>query len=261
MPKLSLDQIGRSPVRFPSGAPIPSMTDASTDPYARTRVPKEIQVEGMQFWPQQKTTYPGLVLLHEYWGLNAQIQNFAIRLATEGYVVLVPNLYIRQGGMVTANAEVAEALMSRVQTKDMLQDIHSCCEFLNTRDHVARNLHGVIGLGMGGNLAIQFACQRKRLRAAVSFYGKLGAPETLKDLNCPLLYHHPEANSTVGTADLQQLSQAASQYNKRLILQTYKGAAPSFMDETRKDVYHPEAAREAWDGTINFFNDCFKSSA
>jgi carboxymethylenebutenolidase len=259
MPTFSVDQIGRSPVRFPSGVPIPSITDAMTDPYVNTRIPKGAQVEGIQFWPQQKETYPGLVLLHEHWGLNEHIQNFAIRLATQGYVVIVPNLYIRQGGMVTANAEVAKALMERVQTKDLLQDINSCCEFLNTRDHVKRNLHGVIGLGMGGDLAIQFACQRKRLRAAVSFYGRPTLPDVVKDLNCPLLYHHPETDGRVGADEIEQLSQAASQYNKKVIVQTYKGVAPSFMNDLRKDLYHPDAAGEAWSSTVNFLSDCFKS--
>ncbi|MES4785190.1 MAG: hypothetical protein C4294_04545, partial [Nitrospiraceae bacterium] len=65
--------------------------------------------------------------------------------------------------------EVAEALASRIKERDLLQDINSCCEFLNTRDHVKRNVHGVIGFGLGGSLAIRFACQRKRLRAAVAF--------------------------------------------------------------------------------------------
>jgi carboxymethylenebutenolidase len=235
------------------------MADASTDPYIKTRIPKEVQVEGIQFWPQEKATYPGLVLLHEWWGLNEQIQNVGIRLAAEGYVVLVPNLYVRQGGMVTANLEVAEALMGRVQTKDLMQDINSCCEFLNTRDHVKRNVHGVIGLGMGGDLAIQFACQRKRLRAAVSFYGKLTAPEILKDLNCPLLYHRPTADPRVSDVDVEQIRQAAGEHKKQVIINTYDQAPASFVNETRKDFYRPAAAKEAWDSTISFLNDCFKS--
>src|SRR5688572_6971357 len=194
-PQFSLEQIGTGASRFPSGVAIPTNSDASVDPYIRTRMSKHVQVECIQFWPQEKGTYPGLVLLHEWWGLTSQIKDLAARLACEGYAVLLPNLYIRQGGMVTVNAEVAAALMARMKESELLQDINSCCEYLNTRDQVKRNIHGVIGFGMGGSLAIRFACQRKRLRAAVSFYGKMVVPPAaLKDLACPLLYHRAGAD-------------------------------------------------------------------
>lgn len=260
VPPFSLDQIGTGAVRFPSGAPIPSITDAMSDPYVATRVPKETQVEALGFWPQQKGTYPGIIVLHEWWGLNAQIKDLADRLACEGYYVLVPNLYGRQGGMVTANAEVASALMNRLKEKDVLQDISSCCEFLNTRDHVKQNVHGVIGFGMGGTWAIRFACHRRRLRAAVAFYGKMVSPPSLlKDLYCPLLYHQAGADEWVTADEVEQLRQVAKEYGKQVEIRTYPNMPHAFCNETRKDVYHPEAAQEAWDATVAFLSDCFKA--
>ena len=256
----TLEQIGTSAVRFPSGAPIPTITDVSADPYARTRISKDAQVEGLLFWPQEKKTYPSLVLLHEKWGLNAQIKDLANRLACDGYTVIVPNLYGRQGGMVTANEEVALALMSRMNETLLLQDISSCCEFLNTRDHVKRNVHGVIGFGLGGSLAIRLACQRKRLRGAVAFYGRMISPPTvLKDLYCPVLYHRAGADDWVPAEEVEQLRQAAKEYRKQVEIRTYEGMPHAFCNETRKDVYRPEAARMAWEATVAFLSDCFKA--
>jgi carboxymethylenebutenolidase len=91
--------------------------------------------------------------------------------------------------MVTANNEVAEALMAKCNEKLLLQDINTCCEYLNTTQHIKRNIHGVVGFGMGASLAIRFACQRKRLRAAVAYYGKVTAPDQLPNMMSPLLYH------------------------------------------------------------------------
>ena len=90
----------------------------------------------------RKGTYPGMIVLHERWGLTAQIKSIAMGLACEGYMVLIPNLYGRQGGMVTASAEVADALVARIKEADTLQDINSCCEFLNTRDHIKKIFTG-----------------------------------------------------------------------------------------------------------------------
>ena len=86
---------------------------------------KHVQVDCIQFWPQEKGLYPGLVLLHEAWGLTAQIEDLGARLACEGYGVIIPNLYGRLGGMVTANAEVADALMGKLSESLVLQDINS----------------------------------------------------------------------------------------------------------------------------------------
>ena len=136
-------------------------------------MPKEHQIDSLLFWPQDKKLYPGLVLLHDRWGLTGQMKDLGARLACEGYVVIIPNLYGRQGGMVTANDEVAEGLLGRQNEANVLIDINSCCEYLNTRDYAKRNIHGVVGYGMGGSYALRFACQRKRLRATVSYYGKM----------------------------------------------------------------------------------------
>ncbi|MGH7230537.1 MAG: dienelactone hydrolase family protein [Nitrospiraceae bacterium] len=261
-PPFSSQQIGTSSFRFSSGVPIPTMMDASTDPYFRTRVPKEAQVEGIQFWPQEKGAYPGIVLLHEEWGLTSQIKDLAQRLACEGYAVMVPNLYGRQGGMVTADTEVAEALAARAKEDDLLQDVNSCCEFFNSRDMIKRNAHGVIGFGMGGSLAIRFACQRKRLRAAVAVYGKVTTPAAvLKTLCCPVLYHRAGSDPCVSDEQMASLVDAGKESGKPIDIQTYEHAPHGFCNYTRREQYRPDAAHAAWESTVSFLRRCFQSDA
>jgi len=257
----TLQQIGTGTARFPSGVAIPTSTDASVDPYIRTRTTKDVQVECIHFWPQEKGTYPGIVLLHEWWGLNSQIKDLGARLACEGYGVIIPNLYGRLGGTVTASADVADALMGKLNDSLILQDINSCCEYLNTRDYIKRNIHGVVGFGMGGTFAIQFACQRKRLRAAVSYYGRIPqADSVLKDLYCPLLYHRGEKDTWVSQQDVDRLNASAQEYGKRVEIRTYPGAGHAFSNETRPDGYRADATAEAWNTTASFFRTCFQGT-
>jgi carboxymethylenebutenolidase len=186
----TLEQIGTGTARFPSGVPIPTHTDQMVDPYFKSKMPKEHQVDCLLFWPQQVGMYPGLVLLHDRWGLTGQMKDLGARLACEGYMVIIPNLYGRLGGMVTANDDVAAALLERQNDGQVITDINSCCEYLNTSTMARKNIHGVVGYGMGGSYALRFACHRKRLRAAVSYYGKIVTPiEVMKDLFSPILYH------------------------------------------------------------------------
>lgn len=257
-PQLRSDQIGVQAVRFHSGIPIPSVTDASVDPYTRTRVSQAPLVEALEFFPQTTERYPGIIMLHEWWGLTSHIKDAAARLACEGYTVLVPNLYSRQGGMVTANVEVAAALMEQIKEPDLMQDLMSCCEFLNTQDRVQRAVHGVVGFGMGGSLAIRFACHRRRLRAAVSFYGNMvRPPELLKDLACPLLYHHAGKGERVTEQEVEQLRRFAKDFDKRVEILTYPNAPHAFFNETRVDSYDADATAAAWNATVKFFKETF----
>lgn len=269
----SLEQIGSVIVRFSSKGIFETHKDQMVDPYAATRMPKEAQVEGIQYWPQQgddfriKNRFPSVVILHERWGLTSQIKDLGRRLACEGYVVLIPNLYGRQGGMITANAEVADTLMSRVNEEHALQDINACCEFLNanlaedpTTEFTKRNIHAVVGFGMGGSLAIRFACHRKRLRAAVAFYGKSPQPaDTLKQCYCPLLYHAAGSDEWVTSEDLDQLRQAAKEYDKQVDVQTYDNAPHGFCNDTRAETYRADAADLAWERTLTFLTQHLKS--
>jgi carboxymethylenebutenolidase len=155
--------------------------------------------------------------------------------------------------MVTANAEVAEALMGKLDASLALQDINSCCEYLNTRLVIKRNIHAVVGFGMGGTLAMKFASQRKRLRAAVSYYGRMIQPENaFKDILCPVLYHYAEQDPWVSAQDVERLRQLAQEHKKVVDIRTYAGAPHAFSNETRPESYREETAAEAWTATALF---------
>ena len=257
----TLQQIGTGTARFPSGVPIPTHTDQMVDPYFRTRMPKEHQIDSLLFWPQVQGIYPGLVLLHDWWGLTGQMKDLGARLACEGYVVIIPNLYGRQGGMVTANDEVAAALMEKQNDAQVLTDINSCCEYLNTRTFVKRNIHGVIGYGMGGTYALRFACARKRLRAAVSYYGKTIQPlDLVKDLSGSFLYHQAGKDPWTTNEEIACLLSTCSDYGKKTEIHLYQDAAQAFCNEMKPAVYRADATALAWERTAAFLKTCFQGT-
>ncbi len=259
----TIDQVGYKAVRFSSKGIFSTHKDHMVDPYAATRIPKEHQVQGFYYWPQNTEKCPSLVLLHDKWGLTPDSRDMAIRLACEGYVVMVPNLYGRQGGMVTTSAEVADALAERMNNETVIQDINASCEFLNSNitedpdmELTIRNAHAVIGLGLGGTLAILFALKRKRLRAAVSFYGILPDPiDVIGNMHCQLLYHAAEAHDTVTAAGLEHMGHIAREAGKTVDVRQYPGTSNGFCDLVRTDVYNESAAGQAWRETITFLNE------
>ena len=232
----TLEQIGYGMVRFNSSGIFSTHKDHMVDPYAATRIPKEAQVEGIQFCAQAKGPFSSMVLLHDKWGLTSAIQDLAKRFACEGYAVLVPNLYGRQGGMVTANDEVADALRERLNEPQALKDINACFEYLNanlaedtTLELITRNAHALIGFGMGGTLAIQMAAHRRRLQAAIAVYPALPQdPAMINKIYCPLMLHVPQDTQSLTLEQLKQFQEECTQAGKTVTVHHYPGTADGF---------------------------------
>ena len=71
-------------------------------------------------YPVVKGKAPAVIVVHEWWGLNAQIRSIARRLAAEGYVAIVPDLY---HGKVTDDPEQAQVLARTLASKPALADL------------------------------------------------------------------------------------------------------------------------------------------
>ena len=265
----AMEQIGYTLVRFNSTGIFETHKDHMVDPYAGTRAPKCPQVEGIQFAPQEANKIlPAMVVLHDRYGLTSQIQELAKGLSCQGYVVLVPNLYGRQGGMVTANAEVADALQERLNEQQVLQDINASFEFLNanltedtTLERTTRNAHAVFGFGMGGTLAIKTAAQRRRLQAAIAICGSLPPDQEMaKRLYCPLLIHLPGQNSSISPEELDRFCQTAKQAGKIVDVRTYSEASNGFWQNNSPD-YRSSDAELALQTSMDFINKIIKKTS
>jgi len=264
----SLDQIGYTPVRFNSTGIFETHKDQMVDPYAETRMHKVPQVEGIQYAPQiTEKTLPALVVLHDQWGLTVPIQDLAKGLACHGYVVLVPNLYGRQGGMVTANEEVAQALMERLNEQQAIQDINACFEYLNCNitedallEKTVRNAHAVVGFGMGGTLAMKIAAHRRRLKAAVAIGGIVPSdPETAQTLYCPLLLQQAGQTPQSSPEEVEQFCQTAKDAGHLVDVHTYADASPGFWypHSTHYQASDTEAALQR---AFDFISNLIKKS-
>ena len=122
-------------------------------------------VQGYLAEPAQPDGAPAVVVIQEWWGLNAQIRGVAERLAQAGYLALVPDLY--RGRMTLEEAE-AHHLMTGLDFGDAAsQDIRGAVQHLKTRAAKV----GVSGFCMGGALALLALTQAPEIDAAVVWYG------------------------------------------------------------------------------------------
>lgn len=197
---------------------------------------------------------PAIIVVQEWWGLNDHMKDIATRYAKEGYIAIVPDLYSRLGNKVTKSADEAGKLMGMLKQEDGLKDLQATIAYLKTVPEVDAAHIGVTGFCMGGSYALMLPCVNSSIKAAVPFYGQVPNPDTpLQKLACPVLYIYGEDDGWITKADVQRLANALKKYEKAGEIKTYPGAAHAFFNDTRKEVYKPAEAKDAWGRTLAFF--------
>ncbi|MBX7192985.1 MAG: dienelactone hydrolase family protein [Sandaracinaceae bacterium] len=199
------------------------------------------------FLPSQKVAHgPGLIVVHEWWGLNDGIQALGARLAAEGFTVLVPDLY---AGRVASDAAEAGALMQAMKTERSIEILGACVAELATR---TGKKVGITGFCMGGAMAFAAAASLAGLACAVPFYGIPRADYfDAAKMRCPIQAHFAQRDDWARADRAAALAEAVNARGGRMELHVYD-AGHAFMREGDPSVYSPAQAKIAWGRATEF---------
>ena len=210
-------------------------------------------VQGYLAEPAAGGGAPGLVVIQEWWGMNAQIKGVADRMAAAGYRALVPDLY---RGKVAVEAKEAEHLMTNLNFGDAAgQDVRGAVQHLKRTSAKV----GVTGFCMGGALTLLSAVNVPEVDAGVVWYGfpPLEYIDATK-IKAPLLGHYAIEDVPFPIATVDTLEQKLRAANVRFEFHRYQ-AKHAFANETQVGEkklpiteYNPEAAELAWRRTMEF---------
>ncbi len=202
---------------------------------------------------------PGLIVIHEWWGLNDNIQAMTRRLAGEGYIALAVDLY---EGKVATDPEQAMELLRVAQRKSrrLKQNIRQAYRYLEKEQKAAKI--GSIGWCFGGTWSLNTALLfPEKLDAAVIYYG--GGLETnpnqLKELEMPILGIFGELDQNPSPEAVRQFEAALKEAGKSPQIYIYENANHAFANPSG-NRYNPEAAEDAWNKTIAFLEKYLKSN-
>ena len=189
---------------------------------------------------------PGVVVIQEWWGLNAQICGIADRLAQAGYNALAPDLF---EGRIAQDADEASHLMTGLDFPGAThQDIRGAVRYLGASSPKV----GVMGFCMGGALAVASAVHVPEVTAAVCFYGM--PPKEFADpaqIRIPFQGHFAKRDTWVTPHAVRALENAMKAAGNPPEIYEYD-ADHAFFNQMRPEVHDAQCSRQAWDRTLSF---------
>jgi carboxymethylenebutenolidase len=193
----------------------------------------------------------GLVVLQEWWGLVPHVKDVCDRFAAEGFVALAPDLY--HGKSATSPDEAGKMMMA-LDIDRAEKDLRGAINFLLDHPSVAGDSVGTVGFCMGGALSLYAASKNEQVGACVVFYGvHPNVKPDLENLRAPVLGLFAERDKSVPPASVRELERRLNELGKPNEMHVYPDADHAFFNDTRPEVYKADAARDAWQRTINFF--------
>ncbi len=197
--------------------------------------------------PEAEGSYPGIVLLHSFRGLQDGYKTFTQEFANKGYVVLAVEWQ-------TFEQQPADDIVEQL-SRDSIT-------VLEARADVNDKL-GLTGFCAGGRHTMLFLPQIKDFDAGFAWYGfpKNGEPaaiDLVADLDAPLYIVHGSADRPSPIADIYEYAQALDAAGKYYELKVYQGEPHSFM-VNGAEVNRNDAATDAFSEMISFFDRKLKN--
>jgi carboxymethylenebutenolidase len=206
------------------------------------------------------TALPGLIVIHEWWGLNDNIQMMTQRLAGEGYLALAVDLY---GEQVAQTPEQARSLVqTAMQSRQNLEsNLTQAYQYLKTQQQATKVAS--IGWCFGGSWSLNTALLLPgELTATVIYYGGelVTDANRLKPLEMPILGIFGALDQNPSVAKVREFEAALKSIGKSPEIYIYEGADHAFANASGTR-YNPKAAADAWNKTSAFLARYLKTPA
>jgi carboxymethylenebutenolidase len=201
--------------------------------------------------PDEPGPHPGVVVIHEIFGLNENIKDIAGRFADQGYAALAVDLFGGRNRAVCM-ARFMTGMLAGSVDRFGIADLKAALTHLAGLPEVDPKRIGAIGFCMGGGFAIAWACTDDRLKAIAPFYGANPRPLDAVQRACPVVGSYPEKDFTAGAG--RALDKALDRHGIAHDIKIYPGAGHSFFND-RGRAYDKAAATDSWTRVLGFFGE------
>jgi carboxymethylenebutenolidase len=245
-----------------------------TDPKGLTARDIQLNVGGTMIpaydaRPEKAGTYPIVVAISGFTGVNEHHRDVVRRFAHAGYYAIAPELFHREGGMQgKAQPEMAKVSAS-IGRKQYLGDITAAADYARQQSWARADRLGVTGFCGGGALTLHFSAEYPGVAAAVPWYGHVkrtyvdspgvDAFALAPRIKAPVLGLYGDADQGIPSADVKAFEAELRKTNSNVEFVLYPGAPHAFFSDDRPQVYKKEAAEDGWKRCLAFFDKHLKS--
>jgi carboxymethylenebutenolidase len=199
---------------------------------------------------------PGVIVIQEWWGLVPHVRDVADRLAGEGFVALAPDLY---HGATTREPDEAMRLLMGLALDRAARDIAGAATYLSERSETTGDGIGAVGFCMGGSLALWSATVAPEIVAAVGFYPAIPwekvSPAWESFAGKAAMIHTSEEDGGPEAEGIVAARDAIEAAGGTVTVHGYPGTKHAFYNDSRPEVYDPEAAALARERTLALFRE------
>ncbi|HEY0756434.1 MAG TPA: dienelactone hydrolase family protein [Ktedonobacteraceae bacterium] len=196
---------------------------------------------------------PALVIIHDIFGVSKFYRDMARRLSAEGFAVLLPDLFQREGALTEQTLEAAYERQKRHSATTALRDLLAIVDLLHNEERQV----GILGFCLGGRYALCAASQLPHVAACVVYYPTLvlaTASAEIERLHAPVLGFVGENDRLVASEHIQAYQEAARKAGKEVDFTIYPEVGHAFLTfaHERSGV---SASRDSWSRGLAFFKD------
>jgi dienelactone hydrolase len=205
---------------------------------------------------------PGVLVVHEWWGLNDYIRERAKQVAQMGYVAFAPDMYGE--GKTTRDPKEAAAWSGDVRKSGaIVPRAKAGLDVLRQQSQVDGKRLGAMGFCFGGSTVLGLAYSGEDLKGTVLFHGSLFPPEPGAQIKSPIVILHGEKDSFIKPETITQVKDALEAAKVDYYMVTYANAVHAFTNPDADSFkipgigYNEKAARRSWEEMQSFFRTQF----
>jgi carboxymethylenebutenolidase len=201
--------------------------------------------------PSGAGPWPAVIVIQEWWGLDAQTKSIADRFAAIGYLAFAPDLYHGELAKL-GDGDTAMKLVQKY-APNAPADLQNLYDALKTQAECTGKV-GSVGFCFGGRMSLALGISRP-LDAICTFYG--GGMQQLFDqlgaIKCPVLGLFGDKDVSIPVGTVEQFDKLLGQFGLEHEVIVYPNSGHAFFRDSDPQVYKPEASKDAWERVTKFF--------
>ncbi|GAB6281481.1 MAG: dienelactone hydrolase family protein [Ignavibacterium sp.] len=224
-------------------------------------------LEGFVVYDKSKTgKLPGVIVVHEWTGVNDYVQNRGKQLAELGYVAFVADIYGKGIRPTTPDEAAKQAGIYRENRALMRSRIISALNEIKKNPLVDTTKIAAIGYCFGGGTVLELARSGADLKGVVSFHGNLDTPnlDDAKNIKAKVLVLHGANDPFVTPEQMLTFQKEMRDANVDWQMTFYGNTVHSFTnpasgnDPSQGVAYNEKSDKRSWQAMVDFFNEIFK---